>query len=639
MPKINSVTIEPGCIACHTCEGVCSQIFKVDGQSTVISDDFVDHADKIREAAKRCPVQVIAVKEDGAEATPRTHDLEGTLISTKKLAHDVFAFYVRVDHIDYKPGQFIAFQMSDAAGAFVRCYSIAGYEKGVLEFCIKLVPDGRGARWWRAQTADAKLAMMPPTGHLILRDTAQPKLLVATGTGLAPMLAMLTALAKDKSKTKRTMLMGVRSESEVFYENRLHAYPDTKVIYTLSRPSKAWQGNTGRVTDYLEQSLTPDTEVYICGNPAMVQSVVDQLKKIGHPSELVCAEEFSSPPDTAAAPKTKDSSAGWLGKLALPRPVVSAINYLFMIAGATVPFLWYYTDLDWTLWDVSWYAVFALMALRPLGDIFPQLPFLRQLLPVRQGLGVLSASVIATNAGFNYIPNLAGFAELYFNLDYWRFADRSFFAHASELAGIILLATSNRFSQRTLGAWWKRIQRLSYLYFYGAGIYLIHIGKEQALYAMLFVAMLQATAFFHKRNLLAPAAAGAAGLIVLGFWIQPFAHNKINEQAASERQIAAPAAISAADTTPPTIEFLWPTDGAVVNQAAVDVQLTLSDDSGNAWAKLQVLDAAGNARAEYNANAAGIVAGVQLEPGLNTLLVIANDNAKNIATKFIFVTR
>lgn len=428
--------------------------------------------------------------------------------------------------------------------------------------------------------------------------------------------------------------MGVRNEAEVFYGDRLNAYPDTKVVYTLSNPSNSWQGEKGRVTAHLEQQLTSDTEVYICGNPAMVQSVISQLKKIGHPDELVCAEEFSSPPDATPTPAAKDSSAGLLGKLSLPRPVVSALNLLFMLAGASVPFLWYYTDPDWTLWDVSWYAVFALMALRPLGDIFPQIPLLRQLLPVRQGLGILSASVIATSAGFNYLPNLTGFPQLYFNLDYWQFADRSFFAHGSELAGIILLITSNRLSQISLGVWWKRIQRLSYLYFYGAGVYLIYIGKEEALYAMAIVAVLHFISFFHRRQLLAPAAVIAAGLTILNFWLQPFAPAD-----APPAPPPPPPTASTADITPPAIEFLWPTDGAVVNQAAVDVQLALTDDSGQAWAKLQVLDLMGNVMSEHNANEAGLISGVPLQIGFNSLLVIANDNAKNIMTELAFVTR
>jgi len=39
------------------------------------------------------------------------------------------------------------------------------------------------------------------------------------------------------------------------------------------------------------------------------------------------------------------------------------------------------------------------------------------------------------------------------------------FARLSEITAIILLATSNRFSQKILGIWWKRIQKTSYIYF------------------------------------------------------------------------------------------------------------------------------------------------------------------------------
>jgi Na+-transporting NADH:ubiquinone oxidoreductase subunit F len=71
--------------------------------------------------------------------------------------------------------------------------------------------------------------------------------------------------------------------------------PNLEVIYTLSRPEgKAWDGERGRVTNVLEKIVTngENREAYLCGNPAMVESCQDLLKKKGIPEELIFFDNF-----------------------------------------------------------------------------------------------------------------------------------------------------------------------------------------------------------------------------------------------------------------------------------------------------------------------------------------------------------
>ena len=62
------VWIEEGCVTCGNSEEVCPEVFEIDieaGTSTVInSDDLTVHEEKIRLAAKCCPVNVIKFEED-----------------------------------------------------------------------------------------------------------------------------------------------------------------------------------------------------------------------------------------------------------------------------------------------------------------------------------------------------------------------------------------------------------------------------------------------------------------------------------------------------------------------------------------------------------------------------------------------
>ncbi|HRI36280.1 MAG TPA: ferredoxin [bacterium] len=66
---IKSVEVKPGCIACKTCQGICPQVFRVEGTSQVIGYDFEKYRQALLRAEKMCPVNVIKVDRDDTEET------------------------------------------------------------------------------------------------------------------------------------------------------------------------------------------------------------------------------------------------------------------------------------------------------------------------------------------------------------------------------------------------------------------------------------------------------------------------------------------------------------------------------------------------------------------------------------------
>jgi len=105
------------------------------------------------------------------------------------------------------------------------------------------------------------------------------------------------------------------------------------------------------------------------------------------------------------------------------------------------------------------------MIIRPLADIFPTVKILRKLVFLRKSLGILSAMIIVTImiSGWIQNPDLTFFN--YFSSDKWQIG-YPIIARISEFTAIILLATSNTYSMKLLKKNWKRIQRLSYPYFF-----------------------------------------------------------------------------------------------------------------------------------------------------------------------------
>lgn len=479
---IKSVKILPGCIACHTCQSICPKIFQVHGTSQVVSRDFQAHEKTILQAEQMCPVHVIAVEktEDSITDLFETAILKGK----KQLTHDVVEFIFSSKNFVFFPGQFVSFQMQDKQGNFARSYSLVDAGEDFFKLCIKIVPNGRGGTFLQSLKEGQSVKISPATGHFVLQKTQAPKVFIATGTGLAPIMAMLK---RTSPTTEKIVLFGLRSEEDIFYKKELESFPNTKVIITLSSPSTEWKGKTGRVTDFFD--LIPrEAEVYICGNPAMVQSSIEALQAKKHLSRLVFHEEFKDQSGTKTLTQIQNSQE--------INPIVWIQNIL-ILCGFLVPVIWYFSpDYRWNLWDLSWYAVTILMLIRPLGDIFPKWMIFRRLLPLRQGLGILSSAVVVTNMAFSYIPSPQSFMDAYFSLQGW-VSSSAIIAHLAEISGFFLLITSNHLSQRTLGAWWKRIQRSSYIYFFAGG--LLHSVHAVSYPSMAIVAVLWAMAEWKRR--------------------------------------------------------------------------------------------------------------------------------------------
>lgn len=176
----------------------------------------------------------------------------------------------------------------------------------------------------------------------------------------------------------------------------------------------------------------------------------------------------------------------------------NALAFLVLIPATSV-----FIDMGFALkgvfYIVSFGAVFLVMSVRPLADIFAGQIWLRRLVILRKGLGILSASIIVGFMLSAIIAPESVYLQSLFTADFYSFDNYRFFAHIGDISGFILLITSNTLSQRLLRTNWKRIQRLSYVYFYAGGIYEAFALKSMfAFYALLIVTVLTTLAWAAK---------------------------------------------------------------------------------------------------------------------------------------------
>lgn len=467
---IKNVQVIPGCISCRNCEMVCPKIFKVNPTSKVISHNYEWNESEILQAEAMCPVNVIKVDKKWDLKLTFKH---ARVKEKNMLNRDVLEVTFETDNFSCKPGQYISLQASDLVWKFSRSYSIATSTQNSFTLNVKLLHKGRGSNFLKKLKNGDNIRFLWPLGNFYLKDTKNKKVFIATGTGLAPMIAMLEACPKEIEKV---VLFWVRYEEDIYYKEKLEQYKNTKVIIKVSKPSKSYAWDVWRVTDSLNM-IGKDDEVYICWNPEMVQSVQTKLSEMWHNKNFIFNESFTI---------SRVYPGFWKDMIFDGNiPAINIVSWFVIIFSLTlIPFSWFYNSLHdnlygsylwinnfmWFLYDLSWWTAAFVMMIRPLSDLFPKLWILRKLTNLRKAFWILSASIIVVNVTWPMIldalQNDLLRVQNYFTSSKWSFSSPISIAYGvSELTALLLLLTSNYFSQKKLWIWWKRLQRSSYLYF------------------------------------------------------------------------------------------------------------------------------------------------------------------------------
>ena len=213
--------------------------------------------------------------------------------------------------IRFKAGQYIQLMAPEyelCSDAVYRAYSISSSAKGdsgengnkTLELVITKVPEGVCSTFIHDYLKEGdELTIIGPHGDFYLRDSDRGILLIATGSGLAPIRSILYQIRDEKIERKTTVFFGARTKADLFYYDELKGFDESlenvTFIPTLSRPAEEdrWEGEQGRVTDLIERYVEDaNLDVYICGSPNMVAACEEALTKKGIPKEHIYYDKF-----------------------------------------------------------------------------------------------------------------------------------------------------------------------------------------------------------------------------------------------------------------------------------------------------------------------------------------------------------
>jgi ferredoxin-NADP reductase len=185
-----------------------------------------------------------------------------------------------------------------------RSYSIASApELDALEITVEEVAEGELSPYLVEEVAagDQFEIRGPIGGHFTWSvDERGPLLLVAGGSGLVPLMAMLRHRAARASMVPARLLVSARSADDLLYRDELPELQPTDglavdITYTRTAPD-GWDGFTGRVDAAMLAQVAPPPAAmprcFVCGPTPFVEHVTELLVDAGYPAADIHAERF-----------------------------------------------------------------------------------------------------------------------------------------------------------------------------------------------------------------------------------------------------------------------------------------------------------------------------------------------------------
>ncbi|MCZ2497695.1 2Fe-2S iron-sulfur cluster binding domain-containing protein [Xylophilus sp. Kf1] len=223
--------------------------------------------------------------------------------SIKRAASDVVCVTLRFPpnaSPNYLPGQYVDVIGS---GSIRRSYSVAGQpsKDGKIDLHIRAVEGGvMSSYWFGAAKAGDLLRMEGPKGSFFLRDVSGLELVfLATGTGIAPVKAMLEGLATRVAPglpKSITVLWGGRTAADIYWAPDIDPSLPFDFVPVLSRADEDWSGARGYVHKQLLKRMSDFSSavIYACGSQAMIDDASRELIAAGLPPKRFFSDAFVS---------------------------------------------------------------------------------------------------------------------------------------------------------------------------------------------------------------------------------------------------------------------------------------------------------------------------------------------------------
>jgi ferredoxin-NADP reductase len=206
----------------------------------------------------------------------------------------------------HRAGQHIDLRLTAEDGYSVqRSYSIASAAAaGTIDITVERIDDGEVSPFLHdVVVVGDRLELRGPIGGYFVWEPALdgPLFLVAGGSGVVPLMAMVRERERARVETRTRLLFSSRHYEEIIYREELDRLAASnrgfEVIHALtrSRPD-GWMGYDRRIDDRIIgevlEPLGSRARVYICGPTALVETAANAMLRLGLPPDRVRTERF-----------------------------------------------------------------------------------------------------------------------------------------------------------------------------------------------------------------------------------------------------------------------------------------------------------------------------------------------------------
>lgn len=248
--------------------------------------------------------QIVAETMVGAANRAAEHEppyWQAEVIDVSRRTFDIAVLRVRTEEpVPYRAGQSVAVEATDLRPREWRWYTPANAPgRAMFDLHVRLVDGGPVSTALVRSAKDGnRLRLGSPVGRLTLDQASdRPLLLIAGGTGLAPMKALIEQLAAEGGRPTH-LFFGVRTVREIYDAEaiaELDAAHDWLTVTTAVSDDSTWNGTRGIVGEVAMASGDwSEHDAYVCGSPAMVEGTAKLLVENGVPEQRIRYDEFGA---------------------------------------------------------------------------------------------------------------------------------------------------------------------------------------------------------------------------------------------------------------------------------------------------------------------------------------------------------
>lgn len=306
----NKIFVPSACGGRGTCAYCKVKVIEGGGELLPVEEPYLSEQELAQGVRLSCQVKVRNdLRIEIPEELFRVKEFRCVCERIRELTHDIREYRFKLNtppEIDYTPGQYVQLFSPAYNGneEVYRAYSISSdpREKNIVELVIRLVPGGICTTWCFEHLKEGEQVLFNgPYGEFRMSDTQAPMIMIAGGSGIAPIKCLLHQMVNEGSQREAVFFFGANRVDELFYLDEMKAFeerlPAFRFVPVVARPEEGaeWAGERGLVTEAVDRHLQDASghEGYLCGSPGMINASVKTLTARGMPERNIFYDAFA----------------------------------------------------------------------------------------------------------------------------------------------------------------------------------------------------------------------------------------------------------------------------------------------------------------------------------------------------------